>query len=721
MTKKTLLLFVLLIIFFSSSLSMSDAQAPEWAILSSDIKIIPSRTAITNQIPELYAAQGEYVPFQIMLRGENTIAPTIEADNNAFIVTRYEQWFFPIQETWSPQFYSSAWIEGDYIADGLLAISDNQLRFGRDNTSAVWIDVFVKPDALPGEYTISVTVNDETRSIPLRVYPVFLEPIASMSVILPIDDGMNSTFFAQQNGMDLTAYHQEINETLYEHYMVSGEFLAQPIWTGISWDFSGFTAEINRIPIGDTFHAPSPFDLQTQSFYFLDLNGIPYTRAAFDEPHFVEQLDLYFHDLHDYLLSIGRLADAELYPTDESFWVADEPDNNGPAGLMRLEQWAQVIFEHDLALMGSRVLPVAWGPNWIQPERLITDSHVPVAYLDAAPQLFADWAAQPNRSVSIYLNGYGDLINISAAMNRGIIWHAYARDIRTIAGYGILEWYDTNWNLIDPVAKPDDYLAYAGYGSGAMIYPNGLPGIRLKLLREGVEDARLLDLYTRQGGDARALATCLTPVEIALQNPPETIWNEAHHALLEAVSKQTIIDLKTLCPSPISYRNLRILHTAEEPNSSDWELDGVSLEIIPFQLGQGLQMRFFNTPNSALFWYGSDNWTNYDTLLLDIYSESPYFTDLDIAVGDSSGNYLLFANSSQIIPPNEMYTLTIPLTVPPFSTRIFDWQSVAYMELSVPQSIERRDIETSEVFNYETGERTLIIGQIRLAHSSGTD
>lgn len=720
MKKSGFSFYILVALFSCFILGSSHAQALEWAILPSDIKIIPNTTAFNLEIPELHAAQGEYLAFQIMIAGESPEVPLITAASEAFSITGYEQSFFPIQENAIAGFYASAWIEGDYIADALLPVQGNRLLFGRNRVAALWVDIFVKPEAAAGDYVIEVTLHGESRSIPLRVYAVLLENTASMSVILPIDDGANRNFFAALNGMESSAYHEAINTILNEHYLISGHFAAKPHWTGSAWDFSEFTRAINRIPIGDKFYAPAPFDEENQRFYFDDARGNPYQHAAFEEPYFVTQLAGYFRDLHDYLLSIGRLDDALLYPSDESFWVADEPENNGFAGVMRLEQWAEVIFAHDLAITGSRVLPVAWGPDWITPERLISDSHVPPAYLDAAPQLFADWASNPARSVSLYLNGYGDLMNISAAMNRGIIWYAYARNIRTIAGYAVLEWYDAQWNMIDPLAEPDAYLAYGGYGSGAVIYPNLAASIRLKLWREGVEDSRLLDIYARQGGDAQALAACLTAGDLALQNPPENQWNNAHQVILEAISNQALINLESFCPDKITYENVHTLHIANEAGLADWELDGGSITLLKLEAAQGLQVHFQETPNSLLTWYGSQDWSSYDTLLLDVYNQSSYFTDLDIALGDSAGNYLLLTGSSQILPPNAHRTITLLLETLPFSEESFDWQTVAYLELSAPLFIQRRNRQTNEILTYPTGERSIIIQDIRLASSIRT-
>ena len=707
-------IFFVLVMLLTLLPAPLQAQEPAWALLPSDLKIVPGVTPYPAEGLALHAGRGEYAPFQIMLAGEGIAAPVIDADPAIFSMTLYEEWFFPLVGPWEPVDYASAWVEADLIADGLLPITDGRLTRGTRGTSAVWVDLFVRPEAPAGDYSVTVKANGESRLIPVTVYPVDVPRTGSMSVLIPIDDGENIPHFAQLYGLETDDFHARLNQTMFDHYLVPGEFVAEPVWTGEHWDFSAYSAEISAIPVGDAFHAPSPFDLQTQRFFFTSENNRRYRATAFDDPYFVAQLNQYLADLRAYLESIGRLEDALLYPTDETFWVADEPDNNGPAGLERLRQWAEPILANGLGLMGSRVFPVAWGPGWPDPTALVTDSHVPVDYLDAAPELFAAWNSRPGHSTSIYLNLFGDLMNISAAMNRGILWHAYARDARTVAGYGMLEWYDSRYRMIDASREPEAYGVHSGYGSGALIYPDGTPSIRMKLLREGVEDMRLLDVYAAAGGDARALATCLTPLPLAIQNPPAERWNTAHAALLEAIARGTPVE--EVCPPAPDFSEVLVLHDPDETDVRNWEFEGVEMTVVPYNGGTGMRMAFVGDDlPTAFYWNGSQDWSAYQTLLLDVYNESPYFAGLDVAVGDGSGTYLLTMSSTHLIPPNGARTLIIPLEVPPFSGKVFDWSDVAYIELAVDPTLTRRDRETQEEVTYTTGPRTLIVDNIRLA------
>lgn len=697
----------------------SQAQAQTWSLFAGDIKVVPEITTHNDTLPELHAARGEYVPLQIMLtESEAPVVPQVTSDNATLEITVYAQEFFPITEYWFPSEPSQAWIAADgvHIADRIAPLTAPSASLPRvvNGTSAAWVDIFVPESATAGTYTITVTVSGESRDVPLTIYDFTLPESSAMTVLMPLDDGSNISYFGEQQGMVADAYHAMLIDILADHYVVPGEFVADPEWTGSSWDFSAFTPEIERYPVGTVFHAPSPFDLQTQQYVFLNEGGAPYTASAFGNPYFEEQLDLYLTNLRDYLVSIGRFEDALLYPTDETFWVADEPDNNGPAGYERLRLWSERIFAADMGVMGSRVFPVSWGSNWLDPSLVVTDTHVPIAYLDAAPELFSTWAETEGNSYSVYSNLYGDLINMSAAMNRGVLWHSYARGARTVAGYAVLEWYTDIYDFMTPLNNVSAYTPHFGYGSGALIYPDGTASLRLKLWREGVEDARLLDAYAAQGGDASAFALCLTPQDIDQQNPNADVWINAHTALLEAVSTGTMLNLAAVCPPAPDYSDTLVLHDPETTGMSEWEFDGLDMEIVATASGEGMRLATTSSPNSAFYWYGGVDWSGYTVLELDIISESPYFTDLDVAVGDGNGEYMLFNNTSQIVAPNTTTTLTILLDEPPLTGEVFDFSEVNYIELAIGTSITRRDIRTQELYQFPLGNRTIVIDQIRL-------
>ena len=68
------------------------------------------------------------------------------------------------------------------------------------------------------------------------------------------------------------------------------------------------------------------------------------------------------------------------------------------------------------------------------------------------------------------MNEYGEWIDVSAALHRGMLWHAYGRGIRMVAGYAALQWVNRSWNLIDPWRNANSLYPQVGYGGGALIW-----------------------------------------------------------------------------------------------------------------------------------------------------------------------------------------------------------------------------------------------------------
>lgn len=128
-----------------------------------------------------------------------------------------------------------------------------------------------------------------------------------------------------------------------------------------------------------------------------------------------------------------------------------------------------------------------------------------------------------------------------------------------------------------------------------------------------------------------------------------------------------------------------------------------------------MQMEFLseNGENSAFWWFGGTDWNGYSVIQLDVSNESDYFTALDVALGDEDSNYMLLRGDSNLIPPHTQMTLTVPLTLFP-EAETFNFSKTAYLDLNVGVEITRRN-GNGEVNTYTTGDRTLIIDNIRLA------
>jgi hypothetical protein len=711
---------LILLVLLLTGMSLVRAQQ-DWWLTSPNIKVTAevSPPADTTQPLHLHAARQEFAPFQIVIEGSGNI-PTLDYPAEYFTVQLYEEYFIDINyPPDEPEIFSLARLTtATSIPDGLYPLGET-LAFPEQPRTIIWADVYVKSETPAGDYTLTVSLPDAgTRSVRMTVYAVDLTPSAAMSVLVPVDYDWTPEFFAVDR--EPIEFQRAVNALLIEHHLTLGGLTGFTEQEDGVWDFSMFDAEIDAMPPGSNFYVPNPYRVDWEEYLFNDEQGNPYAEGDFNNPHFVEQLTRYFTELAAYLSAHNRLAGALVYPYDETRWLADEPDHNGPEGYVRLSQWTAVIRQAGLRVTSSRVAPLPiYSADWLPTEQIADDTHVHVDLFDADPELFQQWAATPGRTASVYLNEYGDLIDMPSAVHRGLIWHAYARGVRMIAGYNAMEWVNQRYDLIDPWTNQEDLRPVSGYGGGALVYPGPLPSIRLKMLREGVEDARLLDAYAASAGvdAARAFAACLTPSHLADQNPMPELWDNAHQTLLSAVQDGSV--LASMCLPPVTYAEERVIFDADTSGRiGEWSFDVVQGEVVdsPFDDSRdALQLVFSEESGVAELWLSGQDWSGWDVLLVDVRNESMTFAEMDVAIGDDPGAYLLLRNGAVILGPQRQTTLMLPLVIPyTDDVESFAWDAVDYIDLAMNTVIERTDgFEEDQV--YPLTPRTIIIDNIRLA------
>lgn len=698
-----------------------------WWVVGSTVKVLP--TAVPPAQPEtpilLHAARREYVPFQIVLRA-NQIALKFDAlsvsyPEEYFGLQLYREQYVPMLHVPDPEIVSLARLtDAGAIPDGLRPF-DSPFEVRTEQPTVIWADLYVQPETPPGDYTLTLTIKGMgERRVTVRVYPVDLEPQPAVTVIIPEDADWTIPFFG---GDDPTAFHRAMNTLLLAHGVVPGTFVAQPVMIADGWDFSPLDAELDALPAGAFFYAPLPYDDRSGQYLLRDEHGRPYQQAMFDDPQFVRQAEAFFRALADYLRSKDRLEGALVYPDDETRWVGDEPWHAGPRGYARLSRWTAIVRVAGLRVTASGVDPVPPGPaelGWLDPDLVTDDTHVHVDVLDAAPEVFAAWMSRPGKSSSVYLNEYGDLIDLTAAIQRGLIWHVYARDVRMIAGYSALEWVGSeDYDLVDPWQDVTALYPVSGYGGGALVWPGPQPSIRLKLLREGLEDTRLLDLYAQATSpeEARDLARQLTPGPLAHQNPPADLWDQAHEALLVALTEGERADFSNFRPLPAAITQDYLLIDFDRLGQpEEWGFTGVTAEVVesPWaESGQALRLTFDSEANEAGLWFETSDWEGWRALQFEVRSLSPYFTTLDVGLTDADGHYLLLPDKGLLLGPNADMTVTLPLLIPMDETEPFDWSQIRYFSLQVATSYEARD-GFGQWGVYPLGSRTLILDNFRL-------
>ena len=691
---------LLLLVSIGISILPTPTQAQNsgvsWWLSGSTIKIqTPTSPPATPDAPlQLHAARGEFVPFQVVFQGsdgDSQVIPNIEFDPAVMDVVVYREQYLPLPITPDPEIFTVARLHADSLPDGLFPLEGTEfvLDISAQETVVLWVDVFVHADAEAGDYTLTISNGEEVRTATVTVYPVDLPYTASMNILIPVEYYIMEDFSPDGDG---PAFHRQVNQLLIDHYIIPGVLVGEPELTPDGWDFSQFDAEIAQLPPGAQFHTPIPFNLKWEEYFLVNEENLTYLETNFDDPYFDEQLNTFLSELASYLEAQDRLENALIYPFDETVWVADEPWHDGPKGYEHLAQWTQYIRNAGLRIRVSGVSYVPLGPTdlgWLDTATIADDSHVHLDQFDADPAGAVAWAqADPNRTASVYLNEYGDLIDMPSAIQRGMSWHVYGRGARDIAGYAGMEWFDERYNIVDPWTNPENVYPHSGYGGGALVWPGPHPSIRLKMLREGVEDARLLDAYaaTTSLEDAQAFAACLTPGALADQNPSPELWDNAHQELLMAISENRAIDLATACPPPPSHESVRVVLDMESRggNIAEWEFEGSTGEIVATDDGgAAIAIDFESDLPFAGFYLDSQDWSDATALQVHVRNESDLFSSFDVALSDADGSYLLLRDGGIIVAPHADVTITMPFLLPIDYDEDFDWSSVNYLSLEL--------------------------------------
>ncbi len=709
MTKLRILIVGVLLVVGSFSTLTAQTAAVDWWLIGSTVKADPAiPMAADPQAPlQLHAATGEYTPFQAVFRstGAASLNLTVDYPADFFEVTVYEQYYLPLLHQGEPLVFVTNRLQSPALPDGLRPL-ESSLAVTPDLPAAVWVDVFVKADTPAGDYTITLNTDAAgSRQALIRVYPVALPQTAPVDVIIPLSVEWTLPFFAPGEVAD---FHRAVNQMLIDNYLVPGNWVTHPVRTPSGWDFSAFINEIQQLPVGTSFLTPIPYDLVEEQYLFNDANGEPYRVTDFTNAEFVAELNQFFTDLAGALQEAGRLQDALVYPTDERVWVADEPLHDGPAGFEYLAQWTQLIRAAGLRVIASWVYPAPLGEGWLPGTDVADNFHVHQDYFDASPAHYQEYIAQ-GYEASVYLNNYGDMIDLPAKTHRGMLWNAYADGVTQIMGYAEMEWVDQIYDLVDPWASPELVYPQFGYGGGALLWPGPQPSLRVKVLREGVEDTRLLDLYGQTFGveAAKQFAACLTPGLFADQNPPDTLWDDAHTAILLAVTNQQPIPQGTLCQAEPVYQESQVVLDMQSAGAAidEWENEGSEVSLVPDETDTALRVDFTSDVPTVGYYLGPRNWSGWTALQVTVENVGPYFTGFDIGLSDGASNYLLLRNGEILIGPNTKRVITMPLYIPPGET--FDWASVQYMEIEASTSTTWTN-GFGETQTFSLGSRTLI-------------
>jgi hypothetical protein len=435
----------------------------------------------------------------------------------------------------------------------------------------VWIDLTVPGGTPPGTYagTIIVTTDQGSLHVPLKlvVWGFTLPSQPSLSISFTLDplwtlppqygvaEGTPAFYDLIDREYEALAAHRLGPMNLYRAPAVSeANGQVQLDWTQADPLYQHWL-DTRALP---AFYIPDVYDGGAEHYRVRDANGTFYTQApfngtAFSDPVFVDKAKQYYAALRDHLVSQGWWDQTWTYPTDETEWVADEPEHNGPSAYQRLRAWAQLLKQVDAGyrIMASSVYPIPVGPpdrGWPDLKGLVDDWNVVVQDADLDPALWESRQAL-GETLSFYYNDWGDFLDYKATLHRGLGWVAYKYGAWAFVGWAAAAWIGNadTMDIVNPWTATTVAPVF-GYGGGAIFWPgktiegiagkdvNGpLPSIRLKLAREAVDDHDYLSLLAAQTSPdyARALVRGLIPRDYWEWDPPP----EAIYALRDRIGR----------------------------------------------------------------------------------------------------------------------------------------------------------------------------------------
>jgi hypothetical protein len=447
---------------------------------------------------EIVAARNEYEPLRVIIRaGAQALtnvrveagaltgpAGQIESRNVALFREHYIHVFQPSRRSKAPAgWYPDALIPiagGEHSAEH----SPMAVNVGPGVNQGIWVDVYIPRDAAPGEYSGTITVTAEGArlgSVPVKVR---VEPFT-----LPDKIAMRSNFgslgarLARQLGMDaaaeeFTAVEDQYIDTLLSHRAIPSSLgNIWPKWTpdgGIDDSSSG---ERLRAMIEDR-HVNSlcvPFAYRSER----------------------EKCRAYLRDMAAYLRSKGWLDLAYIYMKDEPNdaeeyeIVREQGELIRESGIKRLCTEQTVTSNPEWGTLYGAV--DIWCPLWC-----LYDEKTARERQELGEEIWTYTALCQGSGAAPFWQ-----IDFSPVQFRAPFWVSWHYGVK-----GFLYWSSIYWAKDqDPWTTPHFREQY--WGEGMLLYPGkdvgisgAVPSIRLKLIREALEDFEYMTLAGKQGHTA---------------------------------------------------------------------------------------------------------------------------------------------------------------------------------------------------------------------------
>jgi len=520
----------LLLAVGTSLLSLAASAAPTVYAESATVKVRPAATVRNQPSIALTAARNEFASFQVVIAGGGSGASGVRARFErlagpssfpAANLTLYREAYLDVTSSSGNFGQKGQWPDG-LIPDVDEIAGEQRSAFPFDvpanESRAVWVDVLVPKDAAPGVYqgAVSVTASGSSAQVPVTLTVV--------NAVLPSTASLASAFLiyppnvckAHTGSTDCGGTRQ------------SADLLAR--YQRMALEHRLTLTALNVVPQGGGW---AEYDREYGPF----LEGTAQTRlvgARVTSVQFSGKKEAArFADFQDHFEARGWLERAYDY-------TADEP----PYGATWAEARALAQAVRDAAprlrtLITTHIADAQ--KNGLEP---LVDVMTPVVnHLDGTEPGFVGsqstkydvLRASPRRSLWVYQScmsqgcGYGNespenqpdsgwpsyMVDRSGAKNRAMQWVAYLENASGELYYETALALPTAWTNV---------FQYNGNGDGTLFYPGTVSriggstevpvsSIRLKLIRQGMQDFEWLKLVERAGDPAfaRSVARTLVP------------------------------------------------------------------------------------------------------------------------------------------------------------------------------------------------------------------
>ncbi|MCP4895935.1 MAG: DUF4091 domain-containing protein [bacterium] len=509
------------------------------------VKIQPTSPYAGSDSIHLYAARNEYESFQVVLNGPLngvtvSISPLTGPEGSTLPPSTFH--FSRAAYMMITDVSNDEGITGP-VPDGLiperdLFFDEQRNAFPIDVLSGenqlVWVDVFVPENTLPGEYSGVVSVNStsaptQNLTLSLTVWDFSLPSTSSLATAFGYE-GWGVLFGHFENPDD----HYDDIVPLAQRYLESGLMHRLTLSTFLIEDWSLYADPIDWPAFDErwgTFFngrdlAFGPESARVTSVQIPTIGNTNQEKVNFWQgfaQHF--RSNGWFDLLFDYTLDEPSDDPADYQAIRDRADLVHEADPDlrtlvttdiQEAGPYNMEDYID-IWVPLINFMHGKPYEVCWSTEYEGDQRSDYDDLVAAGKdLWWYQSCMSHGCGDPNDS-ECYRAWPSYMIDHTAIRNRIMAWMSYRYDIR-----GEL-YYDVNYCYDRPVDAWVSQYYFTGNGDGTLFYPGRpdtiggtthipIPTIRLKQIRDGLEDYEYLKLLEQNNGREAVLALMATVV-----------------------------------------------------------------------------------------------------------------------------------------------------------------------------------------------------------------